>query len=170
LMAGDGIKTYVYKGYLARVTNSIFTDWLFILYKHAQDKKALQTFIHVENNTLQDPFYQQVLKPLIATKQKEFRYSIPVSPDERGKPDKWVRVESLEADNKNGLLILNIEEKDDPHMLRLESQFKAAKATSKQLDGPDCIEGGVFKIKERVRSSAPSAVVWGERKTNSKRF
>lgn len=146
-----GLHRYIYKAFVNHVKNADFIDWLFTAHQYAV--KAKQQFIYVENNTLQDPFYQQVLKPLIADKSKAIGVLLPVSPDDRKKPDKFVRIEgTLEPLNRNGYLILNEQEKNDPHMKRLEAQFKSVKPNSKTMDGPDAVEGAVFKIDEKVKS------------------
>ena len=48
---------------------------------------------YIENNKLQDPFYQQVFVPLFLAKGKEKGHYISISPDGRDKPDKFVRIE-----------------------------------------------------------------------------
>lgn len=164
----DG-KFYVYKCFLDNTTNSNFIDWFYAAKHYIGDKT--QGFYYVENNSLQDPFYEQVLLPLIYAKGKDNNGVLPITPDTRDKPEKWFRVEgTLEPLNRLGLLILNIEEKDNPHMKRLEAQFKAAKATSKTLDGPDCIEGGVFKIKEKTAVESTNGIECIKRPKNLKRY
>lgn len=146
-----GLHRYVYKVFVDHVKNADFIDWLFAAHQYAH--KAKQIFIYIENNTLQDPFYQQVFKPLIAEKSKEKGVLLPVTPDDRKKPHKFVRIEgTLEPLNRNGYLVLNEVEKNNPHMKRLDAQFKAVKPNSKTMDGPDAVEGAVFKIDEKVKS------------------
>jgi len=159
---------YVYKAWLNHATNATFIDWLY----QARDYVAGKTtaYYYIENNTLQDPFYQQVLKPLIAEIGKVRKPVLSVLEDTRQKPDKWTRIEgTLEPLNRNGQLVLNTDEKDDEHMKRLKAQFIAAKATAKLLDGPDCVEGGVFIAKEKITTLA-SAAMFTSRPVNPKRF
>ena len=141
---------YIYKAYVDNTSNSNFIDWIY----NGRDYLKLQTSLkpYIENNSLQDPFYQQVFKPLLRGRAKELKKSpISLIPDDRDKGDKWVRIEAtLEPLNRNGQLIFNIEEKEDPHMKRMVAQFKGAKATSRILDGPDSVEGAVFILKKDV--------------------
>jgi hypothetical protein len=141
---------YVYKMYVENTSNSNFIDWIY----NAKDYVGLQTIIklYIENNSLQDPFYQQVLKPLIRERAKALKKpGVSLIPDEDKKGDKWIRIEAtLEPLNRNGQLIFNIEEKEDPHMKRMEAQMKGARATSKRLDGPDALQGAVQKLKTHV--------------------
>ena len=142
-------KYYVYKGFVDTTTNSTFIDWLYATRNYVDT--AAQSYFFIENNTLQDPFYEQVLLPLIHAKGKENRGVLGVTPDDRKKPDKYFRIEgTLEPMNRMGLLIFNIAEKEDPHMKRLEAQFKSVSANSRTMDGPDAIEGAVFILKQKI--------------------
>lgn len=157
LIGYDGMKFFVYKAFVDNTTNSNFIDWLYAIRTYVNNATTLYNMI--ENNTLQDPFYQQVFLPLIFEKGKENRGVLEITPDDRDKPDKWFRIEgTLEPPNRLGLLILNEEEKNNPHMQRLEAQFKAAKATSKELGAPDAVEGGVFIIKSKILSVTAESI------------
>lgn len=143
-------KYYIYYGFLDHTTNSKFIDWLYAARLYLNDKT--QPYFFIENNTLQDPFYEQVLLPLIFQRAKELKQEVlGITPDDRKKPDKYFRIEgNLEPLNRLGLLILNIDEKDNPHMKRLEAQFKSVSANCKTMDGPDDIEGAIHKIKQMI--------------------
>jgi hypothetical protein len=164
------MKFYVYKCFLDHTSNHNFIQWAYACKDEVGNKTAFYLFI--ENNKLQDPFYEQVFLPLIFEEAKKRNGDVlPITPDTREKPEKWLRIEgNLEPLNRLGLLVLNIEEKNNPHMKRLESQFKAAKATSKLMDGPDAVEGGVFLIKEKLYTHQPGAVRTFKRTTNPKRY
>lgn len=164
------MKFFVYKGFVDNTGNSTFIDWMYNLRDYVNNKTTLYTFI--ENNTLQNPFYEQVLLPLINEKGKGHAFGVlPVTPDERVKPEKWTRIEAtLEPLWRVGQLLFNIEEKDEPNMKRLIAQFKAASATSKTMDGPDCIEGGVYLIKTKNAINAAEGVQVIKRPRNLKKF
>lgn len=150
LLSYRDLKYYVYSAFVDNTTNSNFIDWLYAAEDYIANKT--QPYFFIENNTLQDPFYEQVFLPLIAAKAKQDRRThLPISPDERDKPDKWFRIEgTLEPINRLGQLIFNEDEKSNPHMQRLAAQFLSAKATSKELGGPDAVEGGVYIIKQKI--------------------
>lgn len=163
------MKFYVYNGFLDVTTNAIYVDWLYA----CNDYVGIQTqpFTYIENNSLQDPFFEQVLMPLIFQKGKERGKMISVMPDTRKKPDKWFRIEgNLEPINRLGHLIFNIDEKDNPHMKRLEAQFKAAGPNSKVMDGPDTIEGGVHIIKQKTAVISSGSFEALDNPINSKRY
>lgn len=164
----DG-KYYVYRGYVDTTSNSTFVDWMYELWKWSRDKT--QPYTYIENNTLQNPFYEQVLLPLIAEKAAANGGQLPVTPDTRDKPDKWFRIEgNLEPLNRLGNLIFNIDEKDNPHMKRLEAQFKSASANSRTMDGPDAIEGAVHIIKQKTMVASAGGIQTFARPHNKKRF
>jgi hypothetical protein len=168
---------YIYKGYLDVMGTHRFISCLYACRDYivnvCHDKSPLEggrgmskqhtsnipTYFFIENNSLQDPFYDQVYRPLIHAMGVEKGSILSVQADTRKKPEKWFRIEAaLQPLVATGNLVFNIEEKDDEHMKRLEAQFKAAKPTSKQLDGPDCIEGAIFIIKEKLNAMAAPAV------------
>lgn len=138
---------YIYYGFCDNMGTSRFVEGLFMCRDYVGSRRTLS--FHIENNTLQDPFYSQVLLPKINEYGDNHGY-IYITPDTRKKPDKWVRIEgTLEPINTSGSLIFNNSESGNPNMQRLESQFKSAKSSSKRLDGPDCIQGAIEILKER---------------------
>ena len=161
-------KYYVIRGFLDHVTNAEFVEWYYHL--KSDFSETTQVYNFLENNTLQDPFYQQVFIPLFEEQSKTKGF-IPITPDERKKPDKFSRIEgNLEPLNRLGKLILNEKERNNPHMKRLEEQFLLINAQMKSpADGPDCIEGGVWKINEKLTTLSEQAMSIGSRQFNSKR-
>jgi hypothetical protein len=68
-----------------------------------------------------------------------------------------------------GRLIFNIAERNNPHMKRLEEQFKAVDPQlSAHVDGPDAVEGAVWIINNKIASLAP--IIVGEKRKNAKRY
>lgn len=114
----------------------------------------------MENNKLQDPFFQQVFKPLVAKVRKEQKISLYIRGDEEKKTDKGTRIEAnLEPLNREGNLILNEAEKDNPHMKELEDQFKLFTLSLRYpADGPDAVEGGNRVIDEIMHRAEPPVV------------
>ncbi len=52
----------------------------------------------------------------------------------------------------------------------MKSQFLTATPNSRELGGPDAVQGGVKKIQEKIVQALPDSMVLGRRKTNNKRF
>ena len=104
----------------------------------------------IENNTLQDPHYQQVVKPLLEKYRKEHGIKLPVREDKRRKADKFERLENMVDDNNDGNIIFNQEEKENPMMIEMEDQWLGVSKESKEMDGPDAVEGAKIMIDTRV--------------------
>lgn len=161
-------KYYIYTGYLDQPTFDEYVNRFYDLKDYVGDQTAL--YIYNENNSLQDPFWQNVFLPKLAFKSEE-RGVLGVIPDTRAKIDKYARIESaLEPVNRLGNLILNIEEQENPHMRRLEEQFLlVAPGLPAPADGPDCIEGGKWWIDQRLQTLAGGSIAIGGKRRNNKR-
>jgi hypothetical protein len=132
-------------------------------------RERSQVYYYIECNGFQDPWYNDVFSPALRSMEKT-EGVMPVSPDDRDKPDKFSRIEgNLEPLNRRGSLIFNEAERDDPHMMRLEEQFKAIEPTlPAHDDGPDAVEGAVWIINNKLRRLAPIKV--GQDRRTSKKW
>lgn len=167
------LKFFLYKCFVDVTTNYSFVEWLYAArdYVVQQSRGKVQVYVYIENNTLQDPFYQQVLLPLIFEIGTQRNNMLGVTPDDRAKPDKYFRIEgTLEPLNRLGQMILNEEEKNDPHMKRMETQFLSVSPNSKTMDGPDSVEGGVHIAKNKILLLPTDSIMILKRKTNPKRY
>ena len=123
LMGMIGPKLYIIKPFLDRGLNAEFIEWYVAHQEYVQGKTTVYNYM--ENNKLQDPFFQQVFKPLVSKVRQEKKIQLYITPDEEKKTEKGTRIEAnLEPLNREGNLIFNEAEKDNPHMKRLEDQFK----------------------------------------------
>lgn len=162
-------KYYIYKGFLEQTGNENFIGWLYELKNYGRERT--QIYYAIENNSLQDPFYEQVFIPLFS-KYSKTHGTLPVTPDTRKKPDKYARIEgNLEPLNRAGNLVFNEDEKGNPHMERLIEQFELINPQlSAPADGPDCIEGGIFFLNSKNSTIAQGAISFGRRAPNKKRI
>ena len=142
-------KLYVIKGFLDHETNEEFINWFFLLNDYVAGKTNV--YFMVENNKLQDPFFQQVLKRHLNRIKKKRGEMLSIKPDEDKKTDKATRIEAdLEPLDREGNLIFNEDEKDNPHMKELITQFDLFQLTLPYpADGPDCIQGGYRAIQKK---------------------
>ena len=161
---------YVITGYLDHVKNEEFVNWYY--YQKDYVRERTQIYNSIENNKLQDPFYEQVFKPLFQQKAIEKGYIIAISPDMRDKPEKFTRIEgNLESLHRGGHLILNLAEKDNPHMKRLEEQFLLFDdGLPAPADGPDAIEGGFFICQQKMSAVKAGSWAVGTLHRNKKRY
>lgn len=150
----DG-RLYVIKTFLAQALNAEFIDWYVRMLQFVNGKSTV--YCYMENNKLQDPFFQQVFKPLVAKVRREQKIALFIRGDEEKKTDKATRIEAnLEPLNREGNLILNEAEKDNPHMKELEDQFRLFTLSLRYpADGPDAVEGAFRVINELARRVAP---------------
>jgi hypothetical protein len=161
---------YVYKVWLDTGSNARFIDWLYAAFVYLKTGNVDIKKIYIENNSLQDPFYEQVLMPLIFAQSKTTNQVLPITPDARKKPEKYFRIEgTLEPLNRLGLLVFNLAQKEDPHMQRMQAQMLAVSNNSKLMDGPDCLEGGVWILQNNY-SNVQSNMHLVKRKHNLKRI
>lgn len=167
-----GGKYYVIKGFLARETNANYIGWFYQLRDFVEGKTAV--YLYQENNSLQDPFFEQVFKPLIRQTNDKRHDNLYINGDGRAKIDKAARIEAkLEPLDRNGLLVFNAEEKDNPHMAELHDQFSLFEMSLPyNADGPDCIEGAVKIIDDKMleASSAIDTIPFSTFKDKSKRM
>lgn len=165
----DGVY-YVIACRVDRATNAEFVDWFYIINQQLESTTG-QIYNFIENNKLQDPFYQQVFIPLFMEKAKQKGYYLNIVPDTRIKPDKFSRIEgNLEPLNRNGRLIFNEAEHSNPHMQRLEEQFLLITPQLKApADGVDAVEGAVFIATQKLRQTSAEQLLIGNRPKNKRR-
>lgn len=162
-------KYYVYKAWVESVSNSTFIDWLFLAKQYVGDKAP--HYIFIENNSLQDPFYEQVLMPLVYDKQKVWGVSLGITPDAQKKPEKWTRIEAtLEPLVRLEQLIFNEKEQENEHFKRLHAQFINASATSRTMDGPDAVQGAVKIIQDKAAVQSIGGITVIPRLHNKNRY
>ena len=110
-------------------------------------------------------------KPLVSKVRQEKKIQLYITPDEEKKTEKGTRIEAnLEPLNREGNLIFNEAEKDNPHMKRLEDQFKLFTLRLKYpADGPDCVEGGYRICKKKLQQLQPIVTVKAQPRSARKR-
>ena len=163
----DGV-FYVINARDDQATSAQFVDWFYEINEGVP--QGVQVFNYIENNRLQDPFYQQVFLPLFAERGKRDGF-LNISPDERAKPDKFSRIEgNLEPLNRQGRLVFNEDRRGNPHMARLAEEFILLTEQLKApADGADCTEGAYFILNSKIRKHEIDSVSVGRRPRNRKR-
>lgn len=148
------LRFYVYWIRLRQTNTAEFIGWLFESYEWMMDNGAKEMRQFIENNSLQDPFYQQVIKPEVVKKAKKKRFNIPLTPDDRKKLDKFTRIDgTLEPVHRNGNLVFDQRLKGTEDMKIMEDQMLSVSPSAKVIDGPDALEGAVWKIKHLIRTA-----------------
>lgn len=161
-------KRYLYKVWMDQTSNAKFVDWLYEAYLYLKDRRVDTKRVYIENNSLQDPHYQQVLLPLIYQNSATYGFTLPVSEDKRKKADKFFRIEgTLEPLNRMGNLIFNKAEKEDPNMVLMHDQMIGVSEKATVMDGPDALEGACWLIQNRAVKKSWSYAVG---KINNRKF
>ena len=150
---------YIIKGFLAHETNANFIGWYFELDKYVGSK--VPVYWYIENNKLQDPFYEQVFKPLLREEQQQRKTTLFIRSDGRKKADKATRIEAnLEPIDRNCQWVFNEEEKDNPMMQELINQCKLFELNLPYpADGPDSLEGGITMLDEKMAEVEPTITI-----------
>ncbi|MTU51185.1 hypothetical protein GMD76_21815, partial [Parabacteroides merdae] len=149
-------RLYIIKTFLDRGLNAEFIQWYVQLLDFVGGRCPV--YCYMENNKLQDPFFQQVFQPLVRKVRREQGAELYIRGDEDKKTDKATRIEAnLEPLNREGNLIFNEAERDNPHMKRLADQFRLFNLQlTYPADGPDCVEGGNRIIDRKQRDMEPA--------------
>lgn len=156
---------HVLQMYCGQVTTADMLDWNYAILKYVNG--AVPVYFDIEW-----PWIDDTIKEEIKKANQRHGISIHPKPDERDKPDKYHRIESsLEPKNRNGELIFNIDIKDNPNMTACEGQFKALSPKSRAHDdGPDAVEGAVFKVGERTTNNVSNINTIPTARNGSKRI
>lgn len=171
IVSRKGMKYGIHKAWVDQMSNAKFCELLFEAHGICVRAGVEPVYVYIENNTLQDPFYEQVILPHIFRISEEQRVSLPIREDNRKKPEKFSRIEgTLEPLNRLGNLELNIFEKNNPHMQRLVAQFISFNRKAKLMDAPDAVEGGVKILQDLEIAQASGAIQFIKRKPSDKRF
>jgi phage terminase large subunit-like protein len=146
-------KFYIIKAYLEQTTTANMIQWSYDIEDWINGHTNI--YRYMEANFVQDIFIEEYRKEGVAR-----GHHIAINPDDRHKPDKFSRIEAnLEPLNRQGRLILNEAERENPHMRRLEEQFKAIEPSlPSHDDGPDAVEGAVYIINTKLRTMTPIKV------------
>lgn len=164
----EGYKNHQYFTYwirLQQVGNKAFVNWLYEAYDFCKRQKVDSVNIWVENNSLQDPHYEQVIMPQVKLKaEQDCIPQIPIRKDTRNKPEKFDRIDStLQPIDENGNLLFDENLKGTEDMETMEAQWISVSPDCKIMDGPDCREGGVWIIQNRKVVRSSSSHSYGQR-------
>lgn len=169
IIARRGFDFFIIRCRVDTMSTTTFINTLFDLYIYVRDRGVHDCNVYIENNSLQNPFYEQVLYPQICQQSAARGIFLPVIGDSRDKKDKYTRIEgTLEPLHRSRHLIFNRAEHDNPDMMRLVAQFRNFSRKQRRMDGPDMVEGGVFLLRERAAANQGEILSFA--RNNNKRF
>lgn len=139
---------HVIKAYADQTTVSELVRWHYDIDSYVAQRKPVRYMM--ESNLIQDLLMQEFRKV-----GEVAGHQIPVTGDERKKPDKFSRIEALQPLFERGDIIFNEAEKSAPGMLVLVSQLLGFERGSKMHDdAPDALEGAIFLLNKRGQQTA----------------
>jgi hypothetical protein len=149
----------------AQTTTADMLDWQYDIMKWVNDKVPVYYLIEW-------PSIDDTLKREITKANKRHGITLPLKADERDKPDKFFRIESLlEPLNRNEKLWFNEALKTSQHMKNMEAQFLALSPTSgAHDDGPDAVEGGVFALNAKTSGKTDDIQTFASKNKNPYRW
>lgn len=156
---------HVLRMFCAQTSTANMIDWQYEILKEFGSKIPIYFLIEW-------PSIDDTLKLEIEKANKRHGVTLPLRADERVKPEKFYRIESLlEPLNRNEKLWFAEELKSSQHMKDCEAQFLALSQTSRAHDdGPDAVEGGVFEINRRTIADPTKVQAINTNRHNPKRF
>lgn len=160
---------HILKAFVDQTSTAKMVEWHYLIHDYVNGR--VPVYYYMESNFIQDTllkhFYDYPLQP-----GKESYPVIPLRGDDRKKPDKFTRIESLlEPLNRAGKLWLNQAEESNMHMKRLEEQFTSLEAgSSAHDDAPDATEGAVWMIQHKTTNNADNIETINTSKRGSKRI
>ncbi|WP_149913503.1 hypothetical protein [Sphingobacterium cavernae] len=157
---------HIIKAYCDQTSTANMIEWHYQIAEFVNER--VPVFYLMEANFIQDTLINEFYKYSIEKEKKV----IPLKGDQRKKPEKFSRIESLlEPLNRNEKLWLNENEKDSLHMQRVEEQFLALEAGSTAHDdAPDAVEGAVWTINNKTIHNTDNIQTISTAKHGSKRI
>jgi hypothetical protein len=155
---------HILKCFLAQATTAEMIGWHY----HIMDLVGSNTCYYF----MEEVFMQDVIIKEVSDAGLKKGRTIPIRGDTRRKPEKFMRIESLlEPLNRNGQLYFNQNEKSNPHMVRLAEQFLVfAPGSRAHDDGPDAVEGAIWKMNEILSRTAGKGIVSWPKQSNQNRL
>lgn len=154
-----GSKFIVLKAFVDKVSINTMFGWNYHLDEWVEDNALIKHWM--ESNFIQGMHFK-ALGPLAKKKGRRLR----ILGDDRKKPDKFQRISSLQALWESGAIEFNAAEKQNPHMQRLITQLKAfQRGSGINDDGPDALEGAIYKLEEMAVSTNKPSYVKSKRKS-----
>lgn len=156
---------HVLRMYAAQTTTANMLDWQYDIMKWVGGQVPVYFLIEW-------PSIDDTLKQEIESANKRHGITLPLQADERDKPDKFFRIESLlEPLNRNEKLLFNIAFQESEHMKVTEALFKALSSTSRAHDDPpDAVEGAVYTINAKTSSDMSKVEGHKNNRSNPKRY
>lgn len=143
---------HVLKAYVDQTSVSQMVSWHYDIMRYVDGR--VPVLYYMESNFLQDLLLDEFNKA-----GKAIGQHIPIRGDDRKKPDKFARIESMQPLFERGLIIFNQAEKESSGFIALQQQLLMFEKGSKAHDdAPDALEGAVWLLNRRTRSGSAGII------------
>lgn len=162
LMAKNGKYFDIYKAFVRQCTRPEMIRGHYDLANLVPASKTCRHYMEANfmQDTILDEYYEE---------GERREHMLKIRGDKRKKPDKTDRIEDLDAFTERALIRFNQDEKQNPDMLELRNQFLGF-PDMEHDDGPDAVEGAVFKLNRKGgRGSKSPATLKGRYVKNQSR-
>jgi len=141
LIGKKGREIHIIHSFLRHCTRPAVAEWLYNLYEAKKLEKANILYM-IEGLFAMDEFVSD-----FDHEGDKRGYYIPVTPDKRGKADKYDRIEAMAGYFERHDVFFNEDERELADQITTIDQFLAFEKGSKANDdGPDAIQGGISKL------------------------
>ena len=149
LWGKTGKELHLIDCFVRQDTTGAMVRWLYNLYERAQEEDASIQF-YMEANLMQDTALDE-----FAAEGDRRGYQLPISADNRKKPDKLQRIESVSPLWERGLVFYNEALKDSEDMqVGIDQTLSLEHGSRAHDDAPDADEGAIFIIQRQSRVEA----------------
>lgn len=140
-----GTQLHHIKAFVRQASVSSMVKWWYDFHESLPEGVICDYYIEAS-------FYQDILLDEFEAEGKLRSYQLPIRPDNRKKPDKFQRIEAISPLWERGFITYNIDEQNDPDMLRgIEQTLAIEKGSRVADDAPDADEGAIYLIQKRTR-------------------
>ena len=151
---------HVLKCYCSKTTRMEAVLWHYDLQEYL-DARGASALFYMEEVFMLDILYED-----FDAASQEKGYHISVTGDTRAKPNKDLRIKSLQGVFQRGKWYFNAKEEKNHHMVNLTTQFTSFEPPKKTLkDGPDACEGGAFILRQS-KNTTPDQNTAGPPRSN----
>lgn len=158
LVGKTGKEYHLLKAFVRQCSITEMVRWYYELWDWVREKGGIASY-YMEAIFVQDLIFEDF--------QKEgniIGVQLPLRPDMRAKPDKFLRIESISPYFEREEYFINVAQKDDPDMRRaIEQLLSIEKGSSTADDFPDALEGATFIAQQQTRANPANKPKFVER-------
>jgi phage terminase large subunit-like protein len=145
---------HLLKSFVRQCSISEMVNWYYDTYDDFTRNKNAALQVWMEVVFIQDLIFEDFQK------EGNLRgWQLPLRPDRRAKPDKFLRIESISPYFERGEFFVNEDEKENPDMMRaIEQLLSIEKGSNTADDFPDALEAAVFLAQKQTRNYGETKV------------